>query len=48
MCSDVSLGIRDLSSQDSHRLLRLPARTGDMANAKPSRFQGFHGIAILF
>jgi hypothetical protein len=47
MGSDASLGFRDLSLQAGDGFFCLAGRTGDLANRKPSRFQGLHGLSVL-
>ena len=47
MGSDASLGFRDLSLQVGYVFLRSVARTGDIANSKPSSFQRLHGVTVL-
>jgi hypothetical protein len=47
MGSDASLRFRDLSLQVGYGFFRLAGRTGDLANRKPSSFQGLHGVAVL-
>jgi hypothetical protein len=47
MGSDASFRLRDLSLQTGYGFLRLAARTGDIANPKPSSFQGLHRVTVL-
>jgi hypothetical protein len=47
MGSDASLGFRNLSLQIGYGFFRLAGRTGDLANRKPSSFQGLQGVAVL-
>jgi hypothetical protein len=46
--SDASLRFHDLSLQIGYGFLRLAARTGGLANRKPSGFQGPNGFNIDF
>jgi hypothetical protein len=45
--SDASLGFHDLSLEIGYRFLRLAARTGGLANRKPTGFQGLNGVTVL-
>ena len=47
MDSDASLRLRDLSLQVGYGFFRVARRTGGLANGKPSRFQGLHGVTVL-
>ena len=47
MGSDASLRFRDLSLQAGYGFFRLASRIGELANLKPSRFQGLHGVTVL-
>ena len=47
MSSDASLRFHDLSLQIGYGFLRLAARTGGLANRKPSGFQGPNGVTVL-
>jgi hypothetical protein len=47
MGSDASLRFRNLSLQIGYGFFRLAGRTGDLANRKPSSFQGLHGVTVL-
>src|SRR5260370_11873938 len=47
MGSNASLRFRDLSLQIGDGLLRLAARTGDIADPEPSDLQGLQGFTVL-
>jgi hypothetical protein len=46
--SDASLRFHDFSLQIGYGFLRFAARTGGLANRKPSGFQGLNGFTVLF
>jgi hypothetical protein len=45
--SDASLRFHDLSLEIGYGFLRLAARTGGLANRKPTGFQGLNGVTVL-
>jgi hypothetical protein len=47
MGSDASLRFHDLSLEIGYSFLRLAARTGGLANRKPTGFQGLNGVTVL-
>jgi hypothetical protein len=48
MGKDTALGFRDLPLQMGYAFFGLAGRTSALANRKPGRFEGLHGITVLF